>query len=387
MTETKLPPNELADLYEVFYTMREEFPEDVDPLWELAIESILFGGVGLADGNTSYGEQQAENNDFKIGEYRSFYGDGERVIEFPAIKTRDPSELAQQSPRESVRLPVAPMSERVLPLDPESEELVDAFSLLDEFPTTPGKTHQDTDNSALLDPTKFPGLSSDRGVIEPNELADLCDCFRILFEQLPDGFPEWETALETVWRQTEYMSMSMSYLQQTIHRNTFSMDEYRAEYGDGEYVTEFPAIKTITIDGDDFDHISENIYLPISPESNEALPASPVDSSIPSALSRLQEFPAWPQAELGNEEAGEREGPLVDIYSLLSDSDLGIERESVQEDTQTEETASSTKPDSGVENEESQQTSSGRASADVEKGCDSTEKTGLVETLAGKHNG
>jgi hypothetical protein len=384
MTETKLPPNELADLYEAFYTMREWFPENVDPLWELAIESILFGGVGLADGNSPYGEQQAEQNNFKIGEYRSYYGDGERVTEFPAIATREPSEHDRQHLESSIRLPVAPKSKQVLPLDPKSDELVDAFSLLNEFPTNPGETNQCTDKTNLLDPTKFPGLSSNIDAIKPNELADLCDCLRILIEQLPDGFPEWKTALETVWQQTEYMSMSMSYGQQTIHRNTFAMDKYRAEYGDGERVTEFPAIKTSTIHEDSYEHLNETIYLPIAPESNEALPALPGDSSIPSALSRLQEFPAWPQAELYNEEAEEKEGPLLDVDSLLADSDLELEQESTQEDNPDKEIAPFSTPDSEIDNGVSQQTRPAHATTDLDQEGATNEKTILRKEEAGE---
>lgn len=77
MSSTQIPPNELADLYESLYTMLEALPDNTHPAWELAIESVLFGGEALAPNATNYGEQQAERNSFKISEYRAQYGDGE----------------------------------------------------------------------------------------------------------------------------------------------------------------------------------------------------------------------------------------------------------------------------------------------------------------------
>lgn len=339
--ESGIVPNEVADLYEALFTLREAFPDDVNPLWELAIESILFGGDGLADGNKSYGELQADNNAFKIAEYRSHYGNGTRVTEFPAITTSEPLEQDLPYLDTETVLPVAPKSDQVLPLNPDSEDLADAFSLLNEFPSTPGEERQGADDSDLLNPSKFPGIPSEAEPIEPNELADLYDCFRILLDQLPDEFQVWEIALRSVLEQTEYTTMSMPYGEQIKQRNTFSMDEYRTVYDDGEKVTRFPTLSTYTIQSGDFDHLTEDIFLPTEPQSGESLPASPVDSSIQSALSLLQKFPAWPQAERRNDETEAKEGELLDIDAVLRDSEIDIDPNPANQENQSEVEASS----------------------------------------------
>lgn len=128
MTSAQIPPNELADLYESLYTMLNALPADTHPAWELAIESALFGGEGLASDATSYGKQQAERNDFRISDYRAQYGDGRRVLNFPTLTTSPPDDQDQQFLTEEVQIPVAPESETVLPLSVNTDTLPKSLS-------------------------------------------------------------------------------------------------------------------------------------------------------------------------------------------------------------------------------------------------------------------
>jgi len=155
----EIPPNELADLYEGLFTVRENLPEDANPLWRYAIESILFEEGGLAN-ETSYGEQQAETNAFNISAYRIQYGNGNRVTEFPAITTDSPTKQDQQFVGEDTQLPVSPESKQVVPINPDPEALSDAFSILNEFPLEPGEESQRGTSENLLNPDQFPGIQS-----------------------------------------------------------------------------------------------------------------------------------------------------------------------------------------------------------------------------------
>jgi hypothetical protein len=155
----EIPPNELTDLYEGFFTVKESLPEDTNLLWQYAIESILFDEEGLAN-ETSYGEQQAETNDFDILTYRTQYGDGDRVTEFPAITTDPPAKQDQQFVDEDTQLPVSPESKQVVPINPDPEALSDAFSILNEFPSEPGEEAKRGTSENLLNPDQFPGIQS-----------------------------------------------------------------------------------------------------------------------------------------------------------------------------------------------------------------------------------
>lgn len=155
----EIPPNELADLYEGFFTVRESLPETVDPLWRYSIESILFDKEGLAN-ETSYGEQQAEKNNFDISAYRIQYGNGKRVTEFPAISTDTPLKRDKKYVDENTQLPVSPKSKQVVPINPDSDDLSEAFSILNEFPSEPGKDSKSGQSENLLNPDQFPGIQS-----------------------------------------------------------------------------------------------------------------------------------------------------------------------------------------------------------------------------------
>jgi len=143
-------PNELADLYDGLRVVLNHLPADVHPVWADAIETMVFGGEALADGARPYGEQQAERNTFGMPDYRSEYGNGSCVTEFPTLSTAVPQnqEVLASS---DVRVPLTPESETPLPLNPPDEHLVDALSLLSEFPAEPSADDQREDTTPLID--------------------------------------------------------------------------------------------------------------------------------------------------------------------------------------------------------------------------------------------
>lgn len=142
---SEIPPNELADLYEVFRYVLANLPSDVQPVWREAIESITFGGDALAAGAASYGEQQGERNRFGMPAYRDQYGDGEWVTEFPAIET-----TTTEVGGKRVTVPVAPTSGRAVPLQPDATSLERAIELLQEFPPVPAADTPGEQVDALL---------------------------------------------------------------------------------------------------------------------------------------------------------------------------------------------------------------------------------------------
>lgn len=338
MSPTSIPPNELADLYESLYTMLDALPADTHPAWELAIESILFGGAGLAPAATNYGEQQAERNDFKISDYRAQYGDGEHVLNFPTLTVSSPSDQDQQYVDEEIQLPVAPNSETVLPLSVDADTLPNAISLLNEFPTAPAAKTSKESTAMLLDPNQFPGLTapssrpSKNNHIEntgqsaaghkglpPNELADLYDALYTVLEAIPDtAHPCWKAAIESVVFGGEYLLPDASpYGEQQGERNEFGMPNYRTHYGDSDRVTEFLTIPTTEPSEDDARYLDAGIELPVAPESEIVLPLAPSADSLPDALHLLEEFPAAPNADIEPESTNS----LLDIDGLLADFD------------------------------------------------------------------
>jgi tetratricopeptide (TPR) repeat protein len=149
-----LAPNELAELYEVFRTLALYLSAVIEtderaagsPLsrWHDAVRR-RWAGSRTEDG-PSYEYQQYRRNTFGIDEYRTVYGDGERITEFTVIETAGvPDDVRERlvdrdviEPAESVIVPVAPESETPLPVFIESEsELQAALALLDEFPAYP----------------------------------------------------------------------------------------------------------------------------------------------------------------------------------------------------------------------------------------------------------
>jgi hypothetical protein len=137
MSDSSLPPNELADLYEGLFTVLEHLPEETHPGWRFAIESVLFGGEGLAENAHPYGLQQSERNEFHISAYRDEYGNGTHVTEFPTIEAERVTPADEPSLDGPARLPVSPESKTVLPLVVNDHQFSTAIALLAEFPAEP----------------------------------------------------------------------------------------------------------------------------------------------------------------------------------------------------------------------------------------------------------
>lgn len=338
MTSSELQPNELADLYEALYTTLEALPADTHPAWELAIESVLFGGEALAPNATSYGEQQAERNDFKISDYRTHYGDGNTVQTFPTLTTSPPRSQDQQYVDAPLQIPVAPDSETVLPLAVDTDTLPAAVQLLNEFPTAPAAQSGGTPAPMLLNPAQLPGLNSPssstaatheaddpapgestaaQSCLPPNELADLYDALCIVLDAIPDtAHPGWNAAIESLVFGGEYLRPdATAYGAQQADRNGFGMPEYRSEYGDGDRVTDFPTIPTARPKNEDARYVDEDIELPVAPGSATVLPLAPTEDTLPAALELLAEFPATPNADTEPQQTT----ALLDTDSLLAD--------------------------------------------------------------------
>jgi len=229
------PPNALADLYDGLFTIRKEFSDQTDPLWRLAIESLLFGGDGLAPDMTPYGEQQAEQNSFTMTDYRDRYGNSDRVTEFPAIETASltVATLSASAAPPDIQVPVTPETGTLVPIRVAAEDRPAALSCLQEFPATPdGKRLAAAPNAKVLAPEAFPELGDSSGsdeqqrsqfsnsatsastdttsdtTLEPNELAELYDGCRRLLELIPDQSPAtavWQTALEALLYDTDFL--------------------------------------------------------------------------------------------------------------------------------------------------------------------------------------
>ena len=351
MTEQSLSPNELVDIYDGLFTVLENLPEDTHPLWQLAIESVLFGGEGLADSAQTYGEQQAERNTFKMSSYREQYGNGEHVTEFPAIDTATPRERDRLLFDEPLELPVGPKSQRVLPLIVDEESLTEAISILAEFPAEPGAETPGQGVDRLLDPHRFPRLStqsteqqstnnnvSESGSesatepeLNPNELADLYDLFRQFLNGLPDEtHPVWRTAIENVIFGGEFLRTEAThYGEQQAERNDFSMSDYRDSYGNGDRVTVFPALENVAEES-----TVDSTPIPVAPESGVKLPLEISDDQLKEALSHLSEFPAEPDAQ----KPGDGVKQLLVIDSLLGESEI-----QATDDEQSSESSKSSK--------------------------------------------
>jgi hypothetical protein len=93
------------------------------------------------------------------------------------------------------------------------------------------------------------------------------------------------------------------------------MPDYRSYYGDGDRVTEFPAIPTAPPREEDTQYVDAAIQLPVAPESETVLPLAPTETSLPDALTLLTEFPAEPDADLNPEGIDS----LLDTDALLAD--------------------------------------------------------------------
>jgi len=315
-------PNELADLYDGLFIILENLPEQTYPPWEFALESILFGGDGLAENATSYGEQQSLRNDFEIATYRDQYGDGNRVTEFPSIETGPPRSTDREFVTKPLELPVAPESNRVLPVEVNKDSFADAIALLAELQSEPTAQHSGNGSDQLLHPERFPGitqsLDSDHNQPEseaqsptagnseeddplgPNQLADFYAGLQQVLNHVPeDGLPLWRHILESVVHGGDYLGGdTMPYGEQQATRNNFGMPTYRASYGDGDRVTEFPSVSTQQPRKTDRKHIDDNTKILVAPESEQVLLINPSADELPEAISRLGELPATPSTEM-----------------------------------------------------------------------------------------
>ena len=356
MAKVDIPPNRLADLYDALYTVLETLPSETHPAWELAIESVLFGGEGISSGVTPFGEQQAKQNDFKISDYRAQYGDGDRVTEFPTLSTKTVSSPEQYS-TEEVHLPKSPDTTTPIPLYVDNESLQKAIRLLNAFPVSPGSETGDRKNTDLLNPYRFPGLakSTSDGVstgdregteqgstndkaISSNELADLYDGLYTVLNSIPnETHPRWKAAIESILFGGEYLRPeASSYGEQQAERNAFEMSDYRSHYGDGNHVTSFPVATTAQPADDNSQYVEPGTVLPVAPDSREVLPLAPTEQELQHAAQLLVEFPSQPDAN-----SGQRcNDSLFDLDAFLSD---------IPTDTQPTDTGQSGDSQTGME--------------------------------------
>ena len=129
--------NELTELYDSLSVLYGSVPSGADSEWKLALRSVLYGDELLADEASCYGAQQKERNLGKRKDYARRHGNGDRVTEFSAITVADPREEDRRYVPAGAKLPVAPESREVLPVNVSPDEVDWAISLLAEFPAEP----------------------------------------------------------------------------------------------------------------------------------------------------------------------------------------------------------------------------------------------------------
>ncbi|WP_255152838.1 metallophosphoesterase family protein [Halorarius halobius] len=145
---------ELIELYDSLSVLYGSLPSGTDSEWKLALKSVLYGGELLAEEASCYGKQQNERNRGKRKDYARRHGNGVRVTEFSAITVAEPREDDRRYVPAGARLPVAPESGEVLPVQVSSEEVDWAISLLAEFPAEPAADRPDDGMEVLLDPER-----------------------------------------------------------------------------------------------------------------------------------------------------------------------------------------------------------------------------------------
>lgn len=146
--------NELTELYDSLAVLYRSLPPDTDLEWREALKSVLYGGELLATGASCYGAQQKTRNVGTRKEYAEQHGDGSRVTAFSAITTAKPRESDRQYVSTGARLPIAPESGQVLPVNVSSEEVDWAISLLAEFPAEPAADQPGNGGDVLIDPIR-----------------------------------------------------------------------------------------------------------------------------------------------------------------------------------------------------------------------------------------
>lgn len=145
---------ELIELYDSLSVLYGSLPSGTDSEWKLTLKSVLYGGELLAGEASCYGKQQNERNLGKRKGYARRHGNGERVTEFSSITVAEPRESDRGYVPTGARLPVAPESGEVLPVNVSSEEVDWAILLLAEFPAEPAADRPGTGVDVLLDPER-----------------------------------------------------------------------------------------------------------------------------------------------------------------------------------------------------------------------------------------
>ena len=142
---------ELIELYDSLSVLYSALPSETDPEWKSALKSVLYGGELLAEEAVCYGKQQNERNLGKRKRYVRRHGNGQRVTEFSAIRVTNPRESDRVYLPTGAKLPVAPESGEVLPVNVTPDEIDWAISLLAEFPGEPAADQSGDGMDILLD--------------------------------------------------------------------------------------------------------------------------------------------------------------------------------------------------------------------------------------------
>ncbi|SFR53586.1 metallophosphoesterase [Halogeometricum limi] len=143
--------NELTELYDSLSVLYGSLPSGVDSEWRVALRSVLYGGDLLASEASCYGAQQKERNLGKRKDYARRHGNGDRVTEFSAITVAETREEDHRYVPAGAKLPLAPESGEVLPVNVSPEEVDWAISLLAEFPAEPAADRPGDGGDVLLD--------------------------------------------------------------------------------------------------------------------------------------------------------------------------------------------------------------------------------------------
>lgn len=170
--------------------------------------------------------------------------------------------------------------------------------------------------------------------LQPNELADRYEALSAVLDQLPsETHAAWKTAIEAVLFGGEALAPAATcYGEQQAERNEFKMAEYRAQYGDGDRVQEFPAIEMSRPARSDRQYVDESFLVPVTPESGTPLPLVVDADALPSAISLLNEFPVAPAADT----PGDGRAQLLDPSQILEASVSDVEVDGVSASTTSE---------------------------------------------------
>ena len=180
-----------------------------------------------------------------------------------------------------------------------------------------------------------------------NQLSELYEAFRSLNsaisivlenestpiskDNVNEPLVQYQIVLESILYGKEYLSSDLSgYGAQQSSRIPFHMEEYREEYGNGDWVTEYHCIdvelfkKSTRERFVERDIVSDAVSLvrPVAPESEQPLPEIVTNShELEEALTLLSEFPAIPTGTTDDTKS-DRCLPLQEIYANLCD-DIG----------------------------------------------------------------